>query len=236
MFECVFIRKNAPKPRKKGTIRYLMKSYTHVIWDFNGTLLDDVLACIDSANQLLAAHNLPLLKSTEEYRSKFGFPIIDYYRRLGFDFETLPYADLAVEWVAYYLENSRSSAVLYPDVTQALGRLRDMGISQLILSATERTMLENQVATLGIRPYFETLLGLDNIHAYSKEEIGMRWRQENPNARVLLIGDTEHDAQVAAAIGADYVLVARGHQSRETLESCQPLLVADTLKELERVL
>ena len=208
-----------------------MKRYTHLIWDFNGTLLDDVQACIKSANSLLAAHGLPLLQSEEQYRSLFGFPIVDYYRRLGFDFEKLPYADLAVEWVAYYLEHSKD-ARLYPDVIGALETARDLGFSQLILSATELGMLERQVVSLGIRPYFNELLGLENIQAHSKEAIGLAWHRNHPDAHVLYIGDTDHDAQVAAAMGADCILLSCGHQSRTALEACPALFIADSLSEV----
>lgn len=208
-----------------------MEHYTHLIWDFNGTLLSDVDACIQSANRLLENHGLPKLSSAEHYRATFGFPIIDYYRRLGFDFEKLAYPDLAVEWVAYYLEYS-ADAKLYPDVLDTLQTVRDRGISQLVLSATEKSMLEKQITTLGIRPYLDEVLGLDNIHAYSKEEIGRRWRDTHPDARVLFVGDTDHDAQVAAAMGADCILVTTGHQPRTTLQALHPLAVVDTLGEL----
>ncbi len=204
-----------------------MKHYTHLIWDFNGTILDDVDACIASANRLLLAHGLPTIPSKEEYRKLFGFPIIDYYRRLGFDFDKLPYADLAVEWVAYYLENSKH-APLCPDVEETLAAAKETGICQMILSATELNMLRGQVSSLGILPYFDRLLGLGNIQAFSKEEVGRRWREENPDARILMVGDTDHDAQVAAAIGADCVLLTTGHQNRETLERLPTLFVADS--------
>ena len=207
-----------------------MKGYTHLVWDFNGTLYNDVPESIESANDLLAAHALPPIRSVEDYRALFGFPIVDYYRRMGFDFEKTPYSELAVEWVAYYLEHSKQST-LYPDVPDVLARVKQAGISQLILSATERGMLERQVELLGILPYFDELLGLDNIHAHSKEEIGRRWRQKHPDARVLLIGDTEHDAEVAAAIGADCILVSCGHRPHEALLACPVLAVAHSLTE-----
>jgi len=41
------------------------------------------VACIQSANALLERYDLPRLGSVEAYRALFGFPIIDYYRRLG---------------------------------------------------------------------------------------------------------------------------------------------------------
>ena len=61
---------------------------THVLWDFNGTILDDVEPCIKSINELLVGHGLKPLESVAEYQSVFGFPIKDYYERIGFDFLT----------------------------------------------------------------------------------------------------------------------------------------------------
>lgn len=207
------------------------KRYTHVIWDFNGTLLDDVDACIASANRLLTAYALPTLPSVEEYRARFGFPIIDYYRGLGFDFEKIPYEVLAPEWVAYYMENVRTSG-LYEGVREVLAEIRTRGVPQMILSATEREMLRGQVEGLGILPFFEDVLGMDTIHAYSKEQIAVAWRKSHPDAQVLFVGDTDHDAAVAAAMGADCVLVAQGHQSRARLEACKCLFVAERAKEI----
>lgn len=213
-----------------------MQKYTHVLWDFNGTILDDVDASIESANALLERHGLPPIASPEAYRSLFGFPVIDYYRRLGFDFERDSYADLAVEWVAYYLKYSALST-LYPDVVESLDRVKRAGISQLVLSATERGMLERQILDLGIHAYFDGLLGMENIHAYSKEEIALRWRERNPDARILLVGDTDHDSDVARAIGADCVLLSCGHQSAERLAACRPLAVVGSItKVLDLVL
>ena len=209
--------------------------YTHVVWDFNGTILDDVDACIKSANTLLTAHGLPRIESKEAYREKFGFPIIDYYRRLGFDFDTFPYSELAVEWVAYYLENSKAST-LYNGLVEVFEAVKARGLSQWILSATELCMLTRQIEGLGIRPYFDGILGLENIQAYSKEEVGVRWRLQNPDARILMVGDTDHDAGVAAAMGADCVLLTTGHQNRATLEQHRCLFVADHAREILGIL
>ncbi len=211
-----------------------MKAYTHVIWDFNGTILNDIQVGIDSVNRLLRAHSLPEIPSVEAYRALFGFPISEYYKRLGFDFNVTPYADLAVEWVAYYLE-CKQEAFVYEDVPAVLQELKKKKIPQLILSATEVEMLKGQVRELGLLEYFDGILGLENIQAHSKEEIGRGWIRENPGACPLMIGDTDHDADVAAAMGIDCVLVTSGHHSRQRLESCRCLFVADSVSEvLER--
>ncbi len=204
--------------------------YTHLIWDFNGTVYDDVDAGIESANRLLCAHGLCPMQSKEQYRTLFGFPIIDYYRRLGFDFERVSYVEVAQEWVPYYMEASKS-AMLYPDIPSALEEGRRRGLSQVLLSATEKNMLRGQVEGLGIAHFFDEILGMDNIQAHSKESIARAWRQRNPYAAVLFIGDTDHDAAVAAAMGADCILLTCGHQCRATLEKCNCLAVVDSAAE-----
>ena len=78
--------------------------YTHCIWDFNGTILNDMSAGIRAVNELLAKRNLPLISGIEQYRNIFGFPVKSYYEALGFDFSKEPYDKLAHEWVALYLE------------------------------------------------------------------------------------------------------------------------------------
>ena len=205
--------------------------YTHIIWDFNGTIYNDVDACIKSANHLLDAHGLPLVTSVEQYRSLFGFPIQDYYARMGFDFEKTPYAELAVEWMDYYFAYSKDSTV-YPDIPEVLDALHEKGPEQWILSATEVNMLRGQLQGLGILSRFDGILGLDNIHAKSKKAIGVAWKEANPNARALMIGDTDHDAEVAEAMGIDCVLVAAGHQNRSKLETCKCIAVVDTVKDV----
>ena len=209
--------------------------YTDIIWDFNGTIYDDVDACIKSANRLLGAHDLPLVESVENYRALFGFPIQDYYARMGFDFEKTPYADLAPEWMDYYFEYSKNSTT-YPEIPEVLDALHKKGMGQWILSATEVNMLRGQLEGLGILSRFDGILGLDNIHAKSKKDIGVAWKKANPDIRALMIGDTDHDAEVAAAMGVDCVLVAAGHQNRSKLETCKCISVVDTVTDILKLL
>ena len=193
--------------------------YTHIIWDFNGTLFDDVDAGIASVNKMLSDRGLKIISDKDEYREVFKFPIINYYRDLGFDFEVEPYEVLAPIWVELYNENSKSST-LCEGARDLLEYFKEKNIPQILLSATERNMLLGQIAGLGIREYFEDVLGRDNIHAYSKKDIATGWIKRQGHIKPLFIGDTEHDAQVARAVGADCILVTQGHQSKDTLLKC----------------
>ncbi len=203
-----------------------MKRYTHLIWDFNGTLLDDVLPDFNAANRLLERHGLPKLASVEIYREAFRFPVMDYYRRLGFDFSVTPYAELADEWWDDYGKRPEK-ATLYPEVPRILRKMRERGVPQIVLSATERTVLIGQLRELGISDAFSEILGADDLHAHGKAALARRWREANPNAVPLMIGDTDHDAETAKEMGADVILLTCGHQCRATLERAEPLMICE---------
>ena len=93
--------------------------YSHVLWDFNGTVLDDVSTGIKAINALLSRRKMKTLDTLEEYHAHFGFPIIEYYGRLGFDFEKEPYSRIAVEWVEEY------NRFVLPELREAAGALVD---------------------------------------------------------------------------------------------------------------
>lgn len=203
-----------------------MKKYEYILWDFNGTILDDVQTGIDSVNFLLSNRGLREIPSKEAYRQIFGFPIRDYYGRLGFDFSHEPYETVAVEWVNQYLARVKE-APLCPGVLQALQFFREKGIPQSILSATKLEMLEGQLQDLGIRAYFDEVMGLDNIYATSKEALALDWKERHPAVQAVMIGDTVHDFEVAQAMGIDCVLISGGHQPTETLEGCGSTVLPD---------
>ena len=192
-------------------------NYTHIIWDFNGTILDDIRLGIDSVNVMLEKRGLVVIPDEEAYRRIFGFPIDAYYRRLGFDFEAEDYDTvLAPEWVAHYLAGEANCGLI-PGAGETIEAVAKKGITQIVLSASKLEQLEGQLTRLGIKDVFEEILGLDNIHARSKAKIALEWRERNPDARPLFIGDTEHDADVADAVGGDCLLFCGGHQSEEIL-------------------
>ena len=210
-------------------------THTHLIWDFNGTILQDMDLGIRCTNTMLSARNLAVIPSVEAYREVFGFPIDEYYRRMGFDFEKEDYDTvLAPEWVAMYMEGEPTCPMM-EGAAEAIAAVKAMGIPQVLLSATEIDMLTGQLERLGIRGEFREVIGLDNIHARSKKAQALAWKERNPDARPLFLGDTLHDADVAAAVGGDCVLFCGGHQSRARLEERGYPVIAD-IREVVRYL
>ncbi|MBQ8356733.1 MAG: HAD family hydrolase [Clostridia bacterium] len=205
----------------------MKKYYTHVIWDFNGTVLNDMQAGIDSINVMLAARGLPVLSDLSAYRAVFDFPVEDYYRRLGFDFEKEDFKTvLAPLWVSLYEKNS-IRAPLFPGVEPLTRALRRIGVKQSILSASHSDMLKQQLAARGALDWFDEIWGTDSIHAYGKAGLAAAWREAHPGEAAVLLGDTVHDDAVAREIGADCILIAAGYHSREKLEGCGAPVVDD---------
>lgn len=201
--------------------------FTHLIWDFNGTVLDDVDVCISCIDRMLQRRGLPLLRSREVYHSYFRFPVIEYYRAVGLDLEKEDYYTvLAPEWIGYYME-AEPRCGLVPGVLPVMQEMRAAGIRQVLLSATRREQLVAQVSRLGIADQFDEVYGNDNIHAASKTHLAHAWVDAHPGARPLFVGDTEHDAEVADAVGAPCVLYTGGHQSAARLALCGKKMIGD---------
>jgi len=196
------------------------KSYKHIMWDWNGTLLDDVVIVIDVMNSLLKRRNLPLLDE-EKYKNIFTFPVKDYYAQLGFDFSVEPFEELATEYISEF-NSDKYQFMLHPGVEEVLEFMNIIGISQSILSASKEQELIDAVRKFNIDGYFIRIAGLNNHHAVSKvgrgedllAELGLKPEE------VLLIGDTIHDYEVAEEIGCDCLLVCNGHQSYQRISFC----------------
>lgn len=191
-----------------------------IVWDWNGTLFDDAWLCRDVMNEMLVARGLPSL-SWERYQREFDFPVIEYYRRLGYDFEKEPFDVVGTEFIRAY-EQRRLKCALHEGALQALQLFQEKGLTQTVLSAYEHSTLESLLNHFGIRAYFEQVSGNADHYAQGKVENGLAWMQASGAmpSEVLLIGDTRHDAEVAAAMGVQCVLIEGGNQDRERLAAC----------------
>ena len=201
------------------------KNYTHVIWDWNGTLLDDAWLCVDVMNGMLEERGLPL-KTLEEYKELFDFPVKGYYARLGFDFDREPFDEVGREFIVRY-NGRQGETVLHTEVPEVLAGIAAKGITQHILSAREHNELISETKSLGVFNFFDRIRGLDDHYAHGKTDVGLRLVAEIgvPREKIVFIGDTRHDAEVASQVGIDCILVPIGHHSEKRLLALgQPMI------------
>ncbi|ODU54455.1 MAG: hypothetical protein ABT01_08450 [Clostridium sp. SCN 57-10] len=192
---------------------------THIIWDWNGTLLDDVDASVDIVNDILRAQGRGET-TLAEYHAMMEMPIIRYYEKL-FDLRALPFERIVRAFNEGYARRS-AQMHLADGAREALARFAADGCVQVILSSFEKTRLRAAVHAKGVEPYFAEILGADDLRAESKESRARAW-QAKSGARpehTLVIGDLVHDGEVAHALGAQCILTCSGHQPRSALETC----------------
>ena len=202
-----------------------------IIWDWNGTLLDDLDLSLESVNILLEERNLPTL-SVERYKDIFCFPIVDYYVKAGFDFEKEAFEVPAKKYVKLYASKA-SELKLFPDVVDTLTYFKENNYRQIVLSAMRDDNLKLMIHNAGISHFFDGSFGIKDNYAREKVTIGKQVVQDlnlNPS-ECLMIGDTLHDAEVAEQCGFDCILCSRGHASKERLQSTKRVIV-DELRAL----
>ncbi len=212
-----------------------LKNYSHIIWDWNGTLLDDAWLCVDVMNGMLKERGMPL-KTIDEYMELFDFPVKDYYMKLGYDFDIEPFDEVGMEFIIRY--NKRQGETrLQPGALQVLTHFASRGFAQSILSAREQNELILETTSLGVFSFFDHICGLDDHYAHGKTDIGIKLIGDLTisKEKLLFIGDTSHDAEVAGEIGIDCILIPNGHQSRERLEKLGVPLIS-SLIELNKLL
>ena len=193
--------------------------YDTIIWDWNGTLLDDLELSIKAVNILLKERDLPIL-TLDRYKDIFGFPVINYYEKAGFDFSKEPFEIPARQYVKLYA-SGESDLKLFPDVIDTLSFFKDNNYRQIVLSAMKEDNLRKMISNAGISHFFDGIFGIKDNYAREKVSIGKQVVENlnlNPE-KCLMIGDTLHDAEVAEQCGFDCILFSGGHVAKQRLET-----------------
>ncbi len=204
-----------------------ISSIKHVLWDWNGTLLNDTRLVWDIGNVQLRQHGLKQL-GFEEFQVTFTHPVRDFYVKMGYDLSRLSFSDLAEAFHTFYTSRTHEIA-LHHDVLPCLKRLKQQGFTQSVLSAYPHDRLLSVLKKFEVLEHLTEALGLGDSLGHGKVEVGKSWltrSQLNPN-EVVVIGDTTHDFEVAQALNVECILVARGFQSAATLQACGVPVVRD---------
>ena len=189
----------------------------YVIFDFNGTILNDTEVCLKAENYTIEHFKLDREPLTmDEYLHIFTFPVKNYYERVGFDWSRNSYEEVGKYWFDWYCA-LKPEYGLHEGVVELLEENRRKGIKNIVLSASSLVELKKQLEELKIADYFDEVLGLGDIYAGSKEDIAINWAKDKDKDQCLMLGDTLHDLEVAKAMGIRCILIANGHQAKDLL-------------------
>lgn len=202
---------------------------THLVWDWNGTLLNDLGLVVASTNVVFASVGGPVI-TAEEHRRGFRRPISEYYADvLGRAVDADAFGSLDKIFHDAY-RTGLTTCELAEDATTAM---RSWTGTQSLLSMWFHDELVPAIETYGLTGMFSRVDGLrgtvggDHKAAHLARhlaELGV------DGSSVVLIGDSIDDADAADSVGATCVLYTGGFTDPARLRaSDRP--VADTLTE-----
>ncbi|MFR9729217.1 HAD family hydrolase [Saccharopolyspora sp. MS10] len=193
----------------------------HIVWDWNGTLLDDNEAVVSAVNSVCAEFGRDPI-DLERWRSIFSRPLLQCYERLlERPLSPADWDRLDVLYHGHYRELVHT-ARLADGVPEVLREWAVAGGTQSLLSMWFHDELVPLITELGLLPLFERVDGLrtDVGGGPKAEHLGRHLAEQGlPPADVVLIGDVVDDARAAEEVGAGCVLVATGVMSRAALEA-----------------
>ena len=206
-----------------------------ILWDWNGTLLDDVDICIIAMNKMLSERKMATI-SRNFYFANFTFPVIRYYEAMGWDFTKESFSDISIEFMSNY-DAIFNSSPLHKNTFETLDYFKKQGYKQIVVSALEHTRLIESLSIHSLDHFFDAAYGIENILGGGKIHLAKKMIEEQRliPEQACMIGDTEHDLEVAQAIGTHCILVAHGHHKIERLQQLD-VKVVNNFTELKDVL
>lgn len=208
--------------------------YKYIIWDWNGTLLNDIGASLSSVNDMLAMREKDLI-NIAFYKECIGVPIIRFYEKV-FDMEKEDYAVIIKQYNEGYLYHLKDVG-LTSGAVEALEYFRSNGAKQVIVSSSNNEQVCTNVKKYGISACFDAVLGSGDFYAGSKIERAKAYLEKNnaQKGEILVIGDLEHDAEMADTLGADCILLTSGHEHPERLKKSGKPLINDLFELIKSI-
>lgn len=196
-----------------------------IIWDFNGTVLNDRASSTEAVNRMMARRALGSI--TEEwYAANLIMPLEAFYESVGFDMRIERIERLSKE---FQQECAKVERPIFPEVRVALEQLQKKGYRQFLFSSLHQSILEKQAQERGISGYFEKIMGRSDRSLGSKEAAAKAYLEEkkiDPKC-VLFVGDLTTDWEMAEYVGSPCVLIPKGHQDEKRLSSTGAYILKD---------
>lgn len=191
----------------------------HVVWDWNGTLLDDLPVVVEAVNLSMGRLGMPPIDE-DGYRDHFTRPVRAFYDSLfGRPISDEEWDQLNEGFHTEYFARV-DGAALTVDTVVALDAAASLGWGQSLLSMSPQDWLEHVVSSKGVAERFLLIDGLSGatggLKAQHMEE-HVQALDIHPE-RVVVIGDTPDDAVAARHVGANVVLYDGGSHHLPHLE------------------
>lgn len=201
----------------------------NVIFDWSGTLVNDLPAVLDATNYVLDRAGKPTM-TLEEFRSAFCLPFAVFYDR------HIPHVPLAQleQWFHGRFEEMQKSASSLPHAEAFLRFCRERNLRMFVLSTVSRRYFKVQAKLTGFGDYMHRAY-LDVRDKREKIAEILHDNQLHPE-ETLFVGDMEHDIETAKHGGIHSCAVLTGYNTLDQLRRAEPDLIVEHLGELQNVL
>jgi len=205
--------------------------YQHIVWDWNGTLVDDAELCVVILNQILNDYGkMPVDRAF--YLDNFSFPVCEYYKSLGLPSCGPEYQEISQRFIEEY-RKKHHICKLQKSSVKMLSYIKGCGISQSVLSAGNIADVLDFVEYHKLSDFFTIISGVYHTNATGKSDVAHKHLNQIQacTSDILLIGDTLHDFEIATDLKVDCVLYSKGHNSKNRLLEASNSVIND-LEEL----
>ena len=141
----------------------------NIVWDWNGTIVDDSWLFVEIMNIFLKKHGLPQT-SIQDYRKSFVFPIKKYWASLGFILNSNEFENINSKFINLY-KTQMFRASLHSKITCVLNSLKQEGFVQILLSASEKSLLQRGLS-------FYKLDGFNVVGLFPAQRVSPRQEQQ----------------------------------------------------------
>ncbi|MPY21591.1 HAD family hydrolase [Shewanella psychropiezotolerans] len=203
----------------------------HIVWDWNGTLLDDVHVSLEATNRALRKVNVPSL-SVKEYKENYCVPVHDFYQKI------LSRTPTEYEWkvIGQEFNTYYKPVILTASLSNGAKEIIQRRESQSVCSLMEHHLLEEMLSTFKIDHFFNLVQG--RMVALSREGKKNHLEQHIQSLsskhhlskdQIVLVGDANDDAEAARSLGIASILYSGGTHSYDRLKNVG-VPVANTLQ------
>ncbi len=206
---------------------------THIIWDYNGTVLNDAYTSVLAVNEMLKARGLPDT-NLEIYKKTLTMPLTEYYKTVGIYTEDI--AALSEEFRKYCKMHGDSSHI-FDGVYDVISFARALGIKSYLFSSLYHGHLVEETEKYGIGGWFDKVCGLPDKNLGSKSDMARAVFEKEGIVpkNTLFIGDLTTDAQTAHALGADCILIPNGHTDKARCQAACDKVFDDVKQVIEYI-
>jgi phosphoglycolate phosphatase-like HAD superfamily hydrolase len=196
-----------------------------VVFDWNGTLVDDADRALAATNHVLAGFGLDPLDAAA-FGARFKLPMRRFFTELG-----IPDHEQSAALAAWNRRLMQGATSLQPGAAELLARLRALGIPAGVVSAAAEAAVRADAAALGVAPLLAFVAGSVADKPAALAEIAGR-----VPGRMIYVGDTEYDMEAARAAGAIALGLGRGYRPAAALALAGAAAVLDDFLALTRAL